>query len=480
MVSKADIKRIIKKGLTGKEAGRLVIQDSWEVDHGREGFLSDSDIQLIKNGLKTPQDIKDYNDLIHTYRLIVYTMMEAQIQTLKIQVNLRILSDTAQRYLLNYWIEQKKRRSPVVVTQKQYEELKAKQREELLQETPSFWEILDAREVEIAPEGYFEEETNDKQYLRQAAGQLLELIQAGRLEPSRLLPKDIRKLEALEAKLDEWRGSRAPITRRNQKDNTELKKLHEEKDEFLLEAFQRARTAQSQEALESLKENLEKVRDGLLTLPDEDTTFAYWYSSGEELYKAGLPEWIRWIDEYKHDLSDENYGSIAILVDPKPSDLDERGYYVKDYFHDISMIRRMEAHYQERGEPGPPERLQEGTEKVEEDVRGFLGSLAILETISKLLGIDFTEDIEKGYQVIKELVEGYNDLINTQNSPNYLPDYVEVSPISIAKLKPTPASLRYLRERMAISLGEDWWKEGVLNMEFEEPAEDLREAAPHG
>ncbi len=483
MASKADIRRLIKKGLSGKEAGRLVLQDSWEVDHGREGFLSDSDLQLIKNGLKTPQDIKDYNDLIHTYRLIDYTLMESQIRALTIQVNLRVLSEMTQRYLLDFWIEQKRLMSPVVMTQKQYEEVKAKQREDLLQELHDIWGILDSRARRIAPEGYSEEEL--EQYVQLAAGQLLELVQAGRLEPTKLQSKDINRLEALEDKLDEWRASKPLEKRRSEKAWAKFEKLHAEKSEFLLQAFQRARAAQAQENLESLRGNLKKVRDGLLALPAGDTTFDYWYSSGEELYATGLPEWIEWIDEYKYNLTNAGFGGIAILINPKPSDLDERGYYVENLFHDISMIRRMEAHYEERGEPSLPERLQVGAEKVEEDVREFLGSLAVIETISRLLKLDFTEDIEKGYKEVKRLVEGYNDLItDTHDKFHYLPEDIELSPIPIAKLKPTSESLRYLRERMAISLGEDWWKEGVLKLTFEQPEEELEgeeeEEAQHG
>jgi len=39
VVTKKDIRQLLKKGLTGWQAGLLVFEDSWLVDHGGEGFL---------------------------------------------------------------------------------------------------------------------------------------------------------------------------------------------------------------------------------------------------------------------------------------------------------------------------------------------------------------------------------------------------------------------------------------------------------
>ena len=53
MTTKTDIKKLLSKGLTGKEAGKLVLQDNWEYDHMRDDFLSERDLSAIKASLKT-------------------------------------------------------------------------------------------------------------------------------------------------------------------------------------------------------------------------------------------------------------------------------------------------------------------------------------------------------------------------------------------------------------------------------------------
>jgi len=61
MTTKADMKRLLSKGFTGKEAGRLIFHDNWLADTGRGGFLSEKDVSSLKAGLKGDKDIKEYN-----------------------------------------------------------------------------------------------------------------------------------------------------------------------------------------------------------------------------------------------------------------------------------------------------------------------------------------------------------------------------------------------------------------------------------
>ena len=101
MVTKTDLKRLMSKGLTGREAAQLVLQDSWEVDHKRPGFLSKADIQRLKQGLRTPADIQEYNRLIHVYQLVDYTLKEARIMALEAIQALLLAS----KELEVYWLE---------------------------------------------------------------------------------------------------------------------------------------------------------------------------------------------------------------------------------------------------------------------------------------------------------------------------------------------------------------------------------------
>jgi len=66
-----DIRKLLKAGLlSGRQAAQLVLRDSVEEDHGRPRILSDADISAIWKGLTNPQDIKDYNAWIETYRIL--------------------------------------------------------------------------------------------------------------------------------------------------------------------------------------------------------------------------------------------------------------------------------------------------------------------------------------------------------------------------------------------------------------------------
>ena len=74
MTTKADIKRLLSKGFTGKEAGRLIFHDNWLADTGRGGFLSEKDVSSLKAGLKGDKDIKEYNSYIRLYKYVDYTL----------------------------------------------------------------------------------------------------------------------------------------------------------------------------------------------------------------------------------------------------------------------------------------------------------------------------------------------------------------------------------------------------------------------
>jgi hypothetical protein len=70
-MSVKDIRKLLKAGLlSGRQAAQLVLRDSVEEDHGRPRILSDADISAIRKGLTNPQDIKDYNAWIETYRIL--------------------------------------------------------------------------------------------------------------------------------------------------------------------------------------------------------------------------------------------------------------------------------------------------------------------------------------------------------------------------------------------------------------------------
>ena len=142
MPTKTDVRRLLKKGLTGKEAARLILQDSWEVDNEREGFLSEADIQAIKGSLKTAEDIQDYNKWVELYRLIDYSVIDAERAYLYISV---IIHQSVPAVMSFYTAEQVRRlrhQFPQIVTAKQYEDIKAAERQERIEQVLSLWDVV--------------------------------------------------------------------------------------------------------------------------------------------------------------------------------------------------------------------------------------------------------------------------------------------------------------------------------------------------
>jgi len=87
MISKQEIKQLLKDGLTGQEAGRLVLLDSIEVDHGRPGLLTAKELERIKSSL-LPEEASVYNALVYAYQLTGYSLLEAKAHYLEAKLAL--------------------------------------------------------------------------------------------------------------------------------------------------------------------------------------------------------------------------------------------------------------------------------------------------------------------------------------------------------------------------------------------------------
>ena len=122
MIIKAELNKILSKArFTGKEAGQLILLDNWLADHGKEPSLSKREINIIKAGLKTKEDIDEYNGYVSLYRILDYTIKEAHIIALEIQKYLMISIHEFERYLTEDQVRHIQIfRLPAIVTQKQY------------------------------------------------------------------------------------------------------------------------------------------------------------------------------------------------------------------------------------------------------------------------------------------------------------------------------------------------------------------------
>jgi hypothetical protein len=447
MTTKTDIRKLLRGGLTGEEAGKLVIQDNWLVDRGKEGFLDKRDMTAIKSSLKTPHDIEAYNSYIKLYQLIDYTLKDAKILALE-----------AQFYLL--WIDKKlesllKKAAhdwsllsdiPAIVTQKQYEELKAKQKLLKLKQPITLSEFIEER-----ADDYLEDVNRGDLPLewKSAIQELLELIRAGKLTPLRL------------------------------KDRQDYYDFYKREIDYL--------------PAEDTVEKLDAWLAGELSEEEIDSLLEMIVFIGEELYQTGLPEWIEWIDVYIPNLDEQTAARpegmmqsmrVAIIQNPKPEEIDERGFWIEK---DVFSSKEKPDTKKDR------ETIEGFLAAVKERIKAFLSIQAVMDAISQIVGVDFSEDMRQWYETIESIVHIFNSDIESlwMMAPDWikelgLEDGREMPyKLKIGRLKPTAKSLRYYQERMAIALGDDWMREAVESLEYEpqeegslaqEMADELAEA----
>lgn len=493
MITRDEFKRLLSKGLTGKEAGKLVLQDNWLADHNQESLLSERDLQAIKTSLKSSKDIEDYNSYIATYRFIDYTLKDAQIQALEAKVRLDAITSLIRMRVFNEASELDDVR-PVIMTQKQYQDALDYQRKYLLRELTDLHDILEWRAREITPEDISNQEPKDSEdylgWLRtaypdlwsQAVSKVLEVLRAGKLRPVSIPEEGRKSLDALWEKIKELQAE-LPIYKIPREEyirlslegedlmpdmalSDQLKALDAEEEGLLQDLYRAGRKSWSKESQAELISSLERYLAGSTTEEEELQLLYYAFCSGEELYKSGLPEWKGWVDSYKLGyVSSEDYpyslGGVAILVDPRDSQLDSRGYYKPELSGALDDQKDLLI-----------ETIGIGLKKLKEELKIVLSFLSVMEAVSQVIGIDFAEDIREWIKDLQDQLKIYNRLRSRVCYQDYLPEKIRnsVQPISLEKLRPSSKTIRYLQERMALGLGEGWWEDVKMAL-----VEDLKE-----
>lgn len=491
MVTKKDVNKLLNKGLTGMEAARLIILDSVEVDHQRKGFLSKTDIQRVRNSFQGTVEIQSFNRWIGVYRLVDFTVKEGQILIMEavqwLEISIKELEKYRQEAMLRSILMFD---LPAIVTEKQYQELNAKQRERKLKELYTLRSVLSLLAEDLASEDlktawragdeegsydelidYLEEIGSD--LYGQAIQQGLQLVRDGKLKPVQLQEKEIKRLKDLEAEADKERAKDYEIEVKTVK--ARLKPLSDicDRERQLIEAsYQAAKAGQSQEILLSL---MEKLKDGSWQKEEMERLQDYTYCTGEELYQLGLARQVEDIDKYQPNLDEETMarplGAVqsdktAIIQDPEPEDLDERGYYKDSGLEALARLSRYGGLDERKADV--PAFIKRMHRQASENIKAFLALQAVIGTIEEILRVKLQEDLDKRYAHLELTVQYYNVLL-TKEPPHYL-GLPKLKELKIGKLKPTDLSVRYYRERMAMTLGAEWWSEALRTLDLQ--AED--------
>jgi len=435
MPTKADIKKILSKGLTGKQAGRLTFQDNWLTDTQRGGVLTEKDHSYIRSGLKNETDRRDYNSYIRLYNYVDYTLKEARIVALEAETYLHIAYRILDGYAVSEAFRLAEMYIPAIVTEKQYEELKAKQRERKLKDVLSLQEfisLLSEVDFEIIvdddePEPESEIDFQNDERLREAVSTLQELLRAGKLHPLKLKKRE-----------DYWDGHKLKIPA---------------------------------QPVQEVIEMLDKYLTGELQHGEDDSLHLTVFRWSEAYNVEGIGENIRRsLDEYIPALYDEDStrqagrmqsSYIAIIQNPGDMWIDERGYWKElDYLGlvGIDAVKNTER---------DTKSLKIFMNSSRERIKGFLAIKSVLEAISKVIDVDFLEDLQQWEEELQAIVEAVNAEINRLDGKWERLGLPELKPIKIGRMKATPATIKYFRERMALALGDNWWEAPRDNLQLE-------------
>ena len=197
----------------------------------------------------------------------------------------------------------------------------------------------------------------------------------------------------------------------------------------------------------------------------EELLIDFVYCCAQDLYQAGLPEWIEWIDEYTPGLDDDaGWKGVAILVDPSSHQLDKNGYY--DGRDGLAMMESLTGKIlRDEAE------VKNMATAAKAGIKIFLAIRELFQALSDVLGFNIMEDIDSSYKILEASIKLYNEAVKPGTWPTkFFPEEWKLSAISLAKLKPDKRETEHLRERMAVSFGDNWWKSG----EIKDIREDIR------
>lgn len=414
MAKRREVKAIIQsRNLTGKEAARLLLKHLVETDHRRPAILTQGEIQQLKSNVSrlSEKDIADYNSWMELYQIAAYTLSQAEVLHLEILLDLSRMESLLQPYLTDWKMTIEAAMVPGCVTEKQWQELQALQRERKLKELHCLAEVIYARARWVV-----EREEGDTDSLPSEAD----------IEQARNEIMSVLSLQNLQ-----------PV------------KLEERADE--------------------------PEREDIAYWPDKEGNpeELSLFLSGEQLYQTGLPEWQEWVDTYQTSLYEGDVGNpageVAIVLTPAEYNLDERGWYKECWPESFLEVPRLAGAAEKHGLD-----LRKGLvhrhKAIRKKLRVFLAHQPVFETLSEVTGVKLHEDLEAWLADTQEAVSRYQELLKKdalQSLPmslrGGLPERAQIREglrpdlpaFTIDDLKPDPQQIEHLKERMALALTEE-------------------------
>jgi hypothetical protein len=449
-VTKKAIKRIITKGLTGWEAGKLNLQDLIDSYHRRDSVLTEADIAAIRNTPMEGADVRDYNMFMALCRGFHVGHMLGEWTCadtcLEITYFDRILQNANKRRIVELF----ESCGPRVVTRKQYEEIVATQRQKKLEFEYSIGYVIEERFYAIAP---------------------CEV----REEIDELCP-DIESFEDF------------------------LSAVPEKYTDFCKQAIDEIRDLYISNKLPAVlhKEDMKKAepllanwKTGHLSTQDTMKLVDMLYITGQQLYDCEkLPEWKDYLEKYDRFLfgdEDERFSHVyAVLEDYSGIWVDEQDCYKGPLKPSELITRSTELflgliNHDDKAKKSIQSigaELRDRLDTAIQNIRIFLAVQAILDAAAETVELDIPGD--KGMLIAPNIRLGaYIALYNIrleelheerflwQSDETRLEKAIKILPaINPDKLSPGPDSLKQLKDEiLKDAKGEEWLRTKVLSLE---------------
>ena len=434
------IKNLLKKGaLTGLELSKIVIETLWEAESkvaqpipGREPtekydpFMESEELNslLDKNLADQPRKQEEYNNWRTAFPLMVYARDKALILYLETANILSATELILERFLTEAIVRHDMKWIPEIVTEKQYQDLKAKQRKELLKEKSSLdWILLNRNsEFIVSDHGEWimdllegsEEQKDAVKYFKKASSEIHKYIKEGKLSVT--YQKNTLSL---------------------------LERIQTKPEDEILAIIDSCISAEPERKMKEPEPYLEKSK-----------------ATGEALYNTGWPEWVKWIDKYKHNFDKNPPYEVAIIQNPTSSQIDKRGYYVNpDSIADHPFIKMQDNPLWEKIKLTPRLFFSIQLQNAKHHIRDFLFYRSVLKSVSGALGLNLTKELNEWHKHLKNrwdsLEEGFDRvLVLSQKAKDIFSDMAE---IEIADLQPSQEVVQYIEKRVREPLGTKQW-----------------------
>ncbi|MFC1634525.1 hypothetical protein ACFL5Z_06745 [Planctomycetota bacterium] len=447
------VKRIITKGLTGWEAGKLILQDSIDSYFHRDSVLTEADHEAIQHKPMEGADVQDYNMFMAlcrgfhlTYMLGEWTRADASLQIYSLE---RMLSNVDKRRTVELF----ESFGPRVVTRKQYEDIVVVQKQKKLEFEYILSYVVEERFYAKAPPE-----------AREEIDEICPDIESAE-DFASAVPKNNKAIfkQAIE----------------------EIRLLHTSGKLLVIPCKENTKEAEPL---------LAKWNQGQLSELDTLRLVDMLFVSGQELYNCEeLPEWKDYMDSYSRfmftDEDERFWHTYAILDDCPLFWLDKNGYYKGSEKTSEWITRSTELHLDMIHHNGKPkksiqsvgEQLTDRLETAMLDIRLFFAVKTILDVAAEVVGLDIPNKggmLAFAYMRLGAFISLYNirleelnkDKKSRKSDDSRLEKALKMLPaIDTEKLKPSSDSLKKLKaEVLKDAQGYNWLRTTVLSLEYDD------------